>query len=196
MSDTVSTPPVTGLAHRPKRADARRNYEKLLAAARETFAELGTDAALEEVARRAGVGIGTLYRHFPTRQALLEAVYIDEVEAMSRAAAGLEDLEPWEALTRWLHDFVRFAATKRALADEMLATIDHDAEVFVACKRAIHEAGELLLARAQEAGAVRPDATFADVGRMVAGIAAIRGPEPGQIERILDMALDGLRYRP
>jgi AcrR family transcriptional regulator len=193
MTDGTATQ-TTGLAQRPKRADARRNYEKLLAAAGEAFAENGTAASLEDIARRADVGIGTLYRHFATRQDLLEAVYIDEVEEMSRAAADLTDLEPWDALVTWLHQFVRYAATKRALADEMMATIDQDAEVFVACRAAITEAGTMLLRRAQEAGVVRPDTNFTDVGRMVAGIAGIRTADSGQIERILDVALDGLRY--
>jgi AcrR family transcriptional regulator len=191
----ATTTQATGLAQRPKRADARRNYDKLLAAAGEAFAENGTAASLEDIARRADVGIGTLYRHFATRQDLLEAVYIDEVEEMSRAAADLADLEPWDALVTWLHQFVRYAATKRALADEMMATIDQDAEVFVACRTAITEAGNMLLRRAQEAGVVRPDTNFTDVGRMVAGIAGIRTADSGQIERILDVALDGLRYR-
>jgi AcrR family transcriptional regulator len=194
MTDATTTQ-ATGLAQRPKRADARRNYEKLLAAAGEAFTENGTAASLEDIARRADVGIGTLYRHFATRQDLLEAVYIDEVEEMSRAAADLTDLEPWDALVTWLHQFVRYAATKRALADEMMATIDQDAEVFVACRAAITEAGSMLLRRAQEAGVVRPDTNFTDVGRMVAGIAGIRTADSGQIERILDVALDGLRYR-
>src|SRR3954454_23845757 len=106
MSDTSTTQPATGLARRPKRADARRNYEKLLAAAAEAFTERGTDASLEDIARRAGVGIGTLYRPFPTRQALLEAVYIDEVEEISAKAGELGHLEPWEALVTWLRQFV------------------------------------------------------------------------------------------
>jgi AcrR family transcriptional regulator len=194
MSD-VTTTQATGLAQRPKRADARRNYEKLLTAAGDAFAQDGTAASLEDIARRAGVGIGTLYRHFPTRQDLLEAVYIDEVEEMSRRAADLADLEPWEALVTWLRQFVRYAATKRALADEMMATIDQEAQVFVACRTAITAAGDMLLRRAQEAGVVRPDTNFTDVGRMVAGIAGIRTADPGQIERILDVALDGLRHQ-
>jgi AcrR family transcriptional regulator len=194
MSDATSTVPATGLSHRPRRADARRNYEKLLAAAAEAFTQDGTAASLEDIARRAGVGIGTLYRHFPTRQALLEAVYIDEVEEMSRAAADLAELAPWDALVTWLHQFVRYAATKRALADEMMATMDADAQVFTACRGAITSAGDMLLQRAQEAGVVRPDTSFTDVGRMVAGIASIRTADPGQIERILDVALDGLRH--
>jgi AcrR family transcriptional regulator len=197
MSDTTTTSAehdVTGLAQRPKRADARRNYEKLLTAASQAFTDYGTAASLEDIARRADVGIGTLYRHFPTRQALLEAVYVDEVEEMSAKADDLGDLEPWDALATWLHQFVRFAATKRALADEMLNTIDAEAPVFVSCRTAITEAGDMLLQRAQEAGEARKDTNFTDVGRMVAGIASIRTADPGQIDRILDVALDGLRY--
>jgi AcrR family transcriptional regulator len=196
MSDTTAPqqPQVTGLSERPKRADARRNYEKLLTAAADAFAENGTATSLEDIARRADVGIGTLYRHFPTRQALLEAVYIDEVEEISRKANDLVDLEPWEALVTWLRQFVRYAATKRALADEMMNTMDAEAPVFVSCRTAITAAGDLLLERAQKAGVVRPDTNFIDVGRMVAGIASIRTADPGQIDRILDVALDGLRY--
>jgi AcrR family transcriptional regulator len=196
MSDIAAPqhPQVTGLSQRPKRADARRNYEKLLTAAADAFTENGTAASLEDIARRADVGIGTLYRHFPTRQALLEAVYIDEVEEMSAKANDLGDLEPWDALVTWLRQFVRYAATKRALADEMLNTIDAEAPVFVSCRTAITAAGDMLLQRAQEAGTVRKDTNFTDVGRMVAGIASIRTLDPGQIDRILDVALDGLRY--
>src|ERR1700752_234706 len=95
-------PTTDKLIARPKRADARRNYEKVLAAAREAFAEGGESTALEEIARRAGVGIGTLYRHFPSRQALLEALYVGEVEEVSRSAAELAEAEPWEALSIWL----------------------------------------------------------------------------------------------
>jgi AcrR family transcriptional regulator len=198
MSDSTITPDdqVTGFAQRPKRADARRNYEKLLRAAGDAFENDGTAASLEDIARRAEVGIGTLYRHFPTRQALLEAVYIDEVEEMSAKATQLGDLDPWEALVSWLRQFVRYAATKRALADEMLNTIDAEAPVFVACRSAITSAGDMLLQRAQEAGEARKDTNFTDVGRMVSGIASIRTADPGQIDRILDMALDGLRARP
>ena len=196
MSDTTAPqqPQVTGLSERPKRADARRNYEKLLTAAADAFAENGTATSLEDIARRADVGIGTLYRHFPTRQALLEAVYIDEVEEISRKANDLVDLEPWDALVTWLRQFVRYAATKRALADEMMNTIDAEAPVFVSCRTAITAAGDMLLQRAQQAGVVRPDTNFTDVGRMVAGIASIRTADAGQIDRILDVALDGLRY--
>ena len=195
MTDSITTVHAESLARRPKRADARRNYDRLLAAAADAFTEHGSDASLEDIARRAGVGIGTLYRHFPTRQALLEAVYIGEVEEMSRSAEDLSHLDPWGALTTWLRRYVRFANTKRALASEMLATMEHDAQVFASCRGAIMTAGEMLLGRAQDAGVVRRDTSFIDVGRMVAGIAAIPTADPEQIDRILDVALDGLRYR-
>ena len=165
---------VTALSQRPQRADARRNYEKLVSAAREAFADDGTSASLEDIARRAQVGIGTLYRHFPTRQHLLEAVYLDEVEAICRSAADLADLEPWDALVAWLRQFVGFAATKRAIAQEMLATIGSDAEVFRTCRGAIATAGDSLLGRAQAAGAARADANFTDIGRLLGGISSIQ----------------------
>jgi AcrR family transcriptional regulator len=180
---------------RPKRADARRNYDKLVAAARAVFAEDGTSAPLEDVAERAGVGIGTLYRHFPTRQALLEAVYVDEVEAMARAADDLSELPPWEALSQWLHQYVGFAATKRALNEALLEAAP-DSDVLLACRTAIAGAGTALVERAQHAGVIRTDTTFMDVGRMVAGIAMVPTADPGQKERMLELALDGLRYRP
>ncbi len=187
---------VATLAPRPKRADARRNYEKLLAAAREEFAEEGTGATLEDVARRAEVGIGTLYRHFPSRQDLLEAVYLDEVRTICDSAEKYVDQPPLEALTGWLHDFVGFAATKRALAEELFAYVDRDSPVFTSCATAIYGAGEGLLQRAQKAGAVRADADISDVTKMVGGIAAIRTADAEQIDRILGLALDGLRVAP
>lgn len=184
---------VATLDQRPKRADARRNYNKLVAAARAEFAEEGTGATLEDVARRAGVGIGTLYRHFPTRQDLLEAVYLDEVRAICDSAERYLGEPPLEALTGWLHEFVGFAATKRALAEELFAYVDRDSPVFNSCANAIYGAGEDLLKRAQEAGAVRADVDISDVTKMTAGIAGIRNSDPEQIDRILGLALDGLR---
>jgi AcrR family transcriptional regulator len=181
---------------RPLRADARENYDKLIAAAREVFAQNGAEASLEEIARRAHVGIATLYRRFPTRQDLLEAVYLEEVEAISSSAVDFAGLPPWDALSGWLRRYVGFAATKRALAEELLAYIDRDSEMFKTCGTVITAAGEPLLERAQQAGVVRADTSFGDVVRMVSGIAALRATEPEQIERILDVALDGLRYQP
>ena len=171
---------VTALSQRPQRADARRNYEKLVSAAREAFAEDGTSASLEDIARRAQVGIGTLYRHFPTRQHLLEAVYLDEVEAICRSADGLADLEPWDALVAWLRQFVGFAATKRALAQEMLATIGSRRGGLPHLPRRDLDAGDALLERAQAAGDARADANFIDIGRLLGGIASIRAPTPSR----------------
>jgi AcrR family transcriptional regulator len=184
------------LITRPKRADARRNYEKVLAAAREAFAEGGESTALEEIARRAGVGIGTLYRHFPNRQALLEALYVDEVEELCRSAAELEGTDPWEALEGWFERFIGYMATKRALAAELLNYLDQDAPLFQVCRGSLFAAGEPLLKRAQEAGVVRPDVNIGEVIQMVVGIGKIPASDPGQTERILRVALDGLRYRP
>src|SRR5256886_17069951 len=107
---TMTQPSIETLAARPMRADARRNYEKVLAAAREAFAEGGESTALEEIARRAGVGIGTLYRHFPNRQALLEALYVDEVEEVCRSATELESADPWEELNGWFGRVIAYLA--------------------------------------------------------------------------------------
>jgi AcrR family transcriptional regulator len=180
---------------RPLRADAKRNREQLVAAARSAFTERGSEASLEDIARRACVGIGTLYRHFPSRQALVEAVYVDEVETLCRSAAENPDLPPWDALVAWFDRFVDYVATKRALIDEMVATIGQDAQVFRTCHEAIFAAGEPLLARAKEAAAVRPEVEFMDVIRMVSGITMIKNAGPEEIRRVLRMALDGLRYR-
>ena len=190
-SDTSAD--LTAFAARPKRADARRNYDKLVTAAREAFAEEGSDATLEEISKRAGVGIGTLYRHFPRREDLLEATYLGSVEELSAAAAKYGDLPPWEALTGWLGEFVSFAATKRALAEEMFAYLDRDAPVFKGCRSAIYGAGEPLLQRAQAAGEVRDDVDISDVTKMISGIAGLPRTEPEQIERLVAIALDGLR---
>jgi AcrR family transcriptional regulator len=192
MSATEPTAPT--LLARPKRADARRNYDKVLAAAREAFAEGGESTALEEIARRAGVGIGTLYRHFPSRQALVEALYIDEVEAVCRSAAELDGTDPWEALNGWLERFVAYIATKRALATELLNYLDQDAPLFKSSRASLYAAGEPLLKGAQDAGVVRPDVSIADVIQMVVSIAKLPTGDPGQVAHILGIALDGLRY--
>ncbi|MEA2459215.1 MAG: hypothetical protein QOC95_2187 [Thermoleophilaceae bacterium] len=194
-TNTEETPAQTLLA-RPKRADARRNYDKVLAAAREAFAEGGESTALEEIARRAGVGIGTLYRHVPNRQALVEALYLDEVEEVCRSAAELDGGDPWEALNGWFERFIAYLATKRALAHELLNYLDQDASLFQACRASLFAAGEPLLERAQEAGVVRRDVTIAEVIQMVIGIGKIPASDPSQTEHIVRIALDGLRYRP
>jgi AcrR family transcriptional regulator len=180
----------------PKRADARRNHERVLTAAREAFAEGGESTALEEIARRAGVGIGTLYRHFPTRQALLEALYVNEIKEASNSAAQLQDADPWKALSAWFEQLTGYFATKRALAHELLNYLDEDAQLFRECRAALFAAGEPLLKRAQDAGVVRQDVEFSDVMHMVGGITKMPASDPGQVEHVLHVALDGLRYRP
>ncbi len=192
---TTSDPDIQPLRERPKRADARRNYDKVVAAAREAFAETGASTSLEEIARRAEVGIGTLYRHFPTRQALLEAVYVDEVEDLCRSAADLEAESPWEAFSAFCHRFVGYMATKQALAQELMDYVDRGAPLFQSCRAALFSAGGPIVERAQQAGVVRPDTDLAEIIQMVGGIAKIQASEPGQIDHILDIALDGLRYR-
>src|SRR5215472_6396364 len=119
----------------PMRADARRNRERLLAAALAAFAERAADdTSLEEIARRASVGIGTLYRHFPTRQALLEAVYTDQVESLSaRAAELLHSESPGDALAEWLRAMMKFSSTKRNMTTALLATLGTDSELLSSC---------------------------------------------------------------
>jgi AcrR family transcriptional regulator len=179
----------------PKRADARRNRERLLAAAREVFAECGEATALEEIARRAGVGIGTLYRHFPNRQALLEALYINEVEEVCRSAEELDDRDPGEAFDQWFERLISYLATKRALANELMNYLDADASLFKECRAELFSAGEPLLKRAQDAGAVRTDVEFPELMQMVGGISKIQ-TDRKQVDHILRIALDGLRYQP
>ncbi len=186
---------------RPLRADAQRNYDRLLAAATAAFTERGADdVSLEEIARRAGVGIGTLYRHFPTRQALLEAVYRDQVEAVRASAEGLLGSDaPGEALAAWLRVLVTFSSTKRSLTSALLETLGKDSELLSSCSAIICDAAEALLRRAIEAGAVRPDADARDLIRLVhaVNIASQSAPaDPGQRDRLLGLILDGLRPLP
>ena len=186
---------------RPMRADAQRNYTRLLNAASAAFLEHGADdVSLEEIARRAGVGIGTLYRHFPTRQALLEAVYRDQVELLdARAQELLRAESPGDALADWLRALMKFSSTKRNMTTALLATLGTDSELLSSCAKEIKGAAESLIARAQQAGVVRPDTDAGDVIRLVhaVNIATQRGPaDPGQADRMLALILDGLRPQP
>ncbi|MFF5012896.1 TetR/AcrR family transcriptional regulator [Streptomyces sp. NPDC001165] len=174
---------------RPHRKDAARNYDALLAAAREAFAEHGAEASLEDIARRAGVGIGTLYRNFPTRRDLFETVYADEVNALCRAAVELAVREPWEALTAWLDRFAGYMVTKRAVRE----ALDDESDIFMACRESMYAAGGPLLERAQKAGVARADMDFGDLLRMVAGITATAFENKAQRDRVLAIALDGVR---
>lgn len=179
---------------RPTRADAARNYDLLVAAAREAFAEHGTDTSLEEIARRAGVGIGTLYRRFPNRTALLEAVYVDEIRSVCERAYGFyEQLPPFEALAEWLRSFVGYSVSKKSLAGELTVALGKDSEFFTACKVNVREAGELLLEAAKAEGSVRQELELMDILRLVGGITMGREMEPDQAYRLLDIVLAGLK---
>jgi AcrR family transcriptional regulator len=186
-----------GVPGPPKRADARRNYDRLLAAATAAFAEHGADdVSLEEIARRAGVGIGTLYRHFPARQALLEAVYQDQVDGLDALAAKLLTAEsPGAALGEWLRAFVAFGRTKRSLSSALVSTLGRDAEFLSACSRILRNRTEELLRRAQEAGEARQEVQAGDIMRLTHGLimATDAGQtDPGQTDRLIALVISGL----
>ena len=197
LSPPMTTPSQTidTLLKRPTRADALRNYEALIGAARAAFAEHGGAASLEAIARDAGVGIGTLYRNFPTRQALLEAVYAEEVEAIAQRAVEVADLEPWDALQTWLGHYAGYATTKRAIAEELTAALGNDAHVLSVCRGLLVAAGEPLVARAQASGELRSDVTFIEIARLVGALATARGSDATEREKLIGVALDGLRAR-
>jgi AcrR family transcriptional regulator len=196
MSKTTTTPTCEIPAPR-LRADARRNRDRLIAVAREAFAEHGADASLDDIARRAGVGPGTLYRHFPTRMALLEAVYRDTVEALCAEADDLlTSPSPGGALAKWLRSFLAYAVTKRGLAKALMAASDERPSFFAACHDMIGDAGTALLARAQAAGAVRPDVQLWDLLKLISGIAMTCEQAPDlevTADRLLALVMDGVR---
>ena len=183
------------LPRRPKRADARRNYDKVVAAAREAFAERGDATSLEEIARRAGVGIGTLYRNFPNRQALLEAVYVDEVESLCRSAAEFEDSPPWDAFSAWMHRLVGYLATKQALAHELLEYLDRDAPLFKTCRESLLSAGEPCSNAPSEPTRFAPTQTSGTSSRWSVGSPRSLAPSRTRSSTSSTIALDGLRYR-
>ncbi|HYJ69317.1 MAG TPA: helix-turn-helix domain-containing protein [Nocardioidaceae bacterium] len=178
------------------RADARRNYDRLVVAARETFQARGGDATLEQVAKAAGVGIGTLYRHFPSRLALVEAVYLEDVEALEAAATESTSLPPWEALSGWLEGFVEYAMVKHALFAELAEAYGKDSTFVSHCRELISRASALVLSRAQEAGVARDDIEPPDMLRLVHGVALTPNPDPDQVKRMLRVVIDGLRADP
>jgi AcrR family transcriptional regulator len=188
--DTVQTSTV-----RPLRADARQNYERLVGAAAEAIAALGPNVSLEEVAKRAGVGIGTLYRHFPNRQALLEAVYRDQVDVnCARGRELLDTTSPGEALTLWLHSLLIYNLGTRGLKEALMA--GEIAPQISDCKAKMHDVGGELLARAQEVGAVRRDLEITDLLRLVHSIALM--VEPGaegaaRAGRVFEVMAAGLK---
>jgi len=183
---------------KPLRKDARRNREKLLAAAVELFAERGTEGSLEEVAKRADVGIGTLYRHFPTRDALVEAAYRNEV-AQLRAAADelLAELPPDAALEAWMRRFVDYGSAKRGMRDALQSIAGGGASLFADTRGQVTEAVAVLLRAGAEAGTLRADVEPEDVLRAMGAIWLVAEGEDFAEDamRILRLVLDGLRYR-
>ncbi len=176
----------------PKRADAERNREKILTAARAAFAEPGATISMAEIARRAGVGMATLYRNFPGRQELLEALYVDEVDAVCEAASA-EAESPGAALVAWLHRFYAFFNSKHHLSAELLRSAEAGGAFFSSNRDRVLAAGAPLLVAAQRSGEIREDLTLEQVLELVVAIARIRG-DADYVEPILDAALDGLRH--
>jgi AcrR family transcriptional regulator len=176
-----------------KRADARRNREKLLTAAGELFATVGPDVSLDAVAKRAGVGIGTLYRHFPTRDALVEAAYRAEVEHLCEAAAALlADHPPDVALERWMERFVGYAETKKGMRGALTQIVAGGSEVYAETRVQILSALGELLDAGVAAGVLRADVTADDVWRAMGPVWST--DDPGQIATLLRLLMDGLRH--
>jgi len=176
------------------RADARRNYALLLDAARKEFADHGAGASMEAVARRAGVGVGTLYRHFPTRLDLVEAVYRDDVDVLVGTAERSQvELGPWDALESWLRAYVEYGHAKRTLLSELHEAFEHNPDLKPASRERVVQACGQVLARAQAAGVVRRDIDGADLMQLVSPMCVSPTLVPGQGERLLAMILDGLR---
>ena len=175
------------------RADARQNRARLLAAATEAFAERGADAPLEDIARRAGVGIGTLYRHFPTRLDLQAAVFRSQVEAVcGKADALLAGPTPEQAFSGWMQALAAYLASKRGLSKALIDGLGMDSELMKSCSVTIRDATDRLLTHAQQAGVVRQDVNAMDVMRMVHGVVVSAEKAPDQVGRLLGFMLDGL----
>ena len=178
------------------RADARRNRDRLVAVAQEVFAEQGAGASLDDIAKRAGVGPGTLYRHFPTREALQEAAYRDAVvELAQRGRALAEEMPPGQALEGWIALLVAHIRERSALAGALVESMGKEGEVFVECHRLMHETGALLVDAARAAGAVREDVQERDLLWMAHGVAQSAAGEGGdeRVARLQDVLLRGLR---
>ncbi|HJV41466.1 helix-turn-helix domain-containing protein [Caulobacter sp.] len=181
---------------RKPRADSLRNRELLLTAAKAAFNEAGADAPLEDVARRAGVGIGTLYRHFPTREALVAAVYAREIEQLAASADNLLSERPaGEALGAWLDLLIDYMATKRVVAPALRADPGEGSRVYASSGPTVLATLQRLTDAAHEAGAIRPDIGFEDILRMMSGLSV--GYEQPDWEagarRLLSVMMAGLR---
>ncbi|MET8652373.1 TetR/AcrR family transcriptional regulator [Nocardia aurea] len=169
---------------RPARSDARRNREHLLEVAREVLAEDGTQASLREIARRAGVGLGTLYRHFPNREALLDALLRQRFEELTTLAETLARThEPRAALVEWLRTFLAGSTTYRGLVTAMIATIDDESSALHASCAAMRAATSELLTRAQRSGEIRGDVDHLDVIALVSAVGWIVEQSPRLVDR-------------
>lgn len=179
------------------RADARRNRDRLIAAAMALFAEQGTDVSLEAVAKRAGVGIGTLYRHFPSRDALVEAAYRSEVEHLCGAAEELLRAHPPDrALALWMDRFVAYAAAKRGMAGALQSVVASNSDLYGDSRRKMLAAVTTLLEAGVAAGSIRSDVDAGDVLRAMGAIWVIRDEEEwaDQAKKVLRLVMDGLRH--
>jgi AcrR family transcriptional regulator len=195
MAENTETSPRLSTS-RPVRADARRNHGRLLAAAREAFAEHGPDASLDGIAQRAGLGSGTLYRHFPTREDLMRAVYRVEIDALCARGRELASApSPADALATWLR-LLADAADRRGLATALYERMGSHAPspFLIATKQAMAEAAAPLVRRAQEAGAVRPDVTAPELLKLVHALAWV-SEGPADTKRLLALLLEGLTPR-
>ncbi|GAA3515925.1 AcrR family transcriptional regulator [Streptosporangium album] len=180
------------------RADARRNYDRILVAAGAAIAQHGAEASLEEIARHAGVGSATLHRHFPSRQALLEAVFRDRVETLCAKASELAaDLDPGPALFTWLRAVGTHAASNRGLAASLMhGAYDGDPTLGATCHTMIVKAGGELLEHARQAHTIRPDVAIIDLLKLVSAISLATEQELGgaaEADRLLALAIDGVR---
>jgi AcrR family transcriptional regulator len=188
---------VPATSPRPLRADAQRNRDRLLEVAVRAFSQEGPDVTLDAIAKDAGVGIGTLYRHFPTREALVEAAYRNELARLCDAVADLlETMPPDEATRVWMDHFVDYMTTKRGMADALRALIASGGNPYAHSRDQLTTAITTLLAAAAAAGTVRPDIEPGDVLMSLSGVSLAAG-EPAQRDqarRLLDLLMDGLRY--
>ena len=179
---------------KPRRADAQRNYDLLVDAARKVFADQGGGASMEAIARQAGVGVGTLYRHFPKRIDVVEAVYRNDVdELVANADRGASSLEPWDALVAWLQAFISYARSKRTFLNELHEAFDKNPELRVASRERINVALDSVLSRALGAGFARTDIDGSDLMQLVTSMCTSATLSEGQGERLLAVILDGLR---
>jgi AcrR family transcriptional regulator len=183
---------------RALRADARRNRERLLGVAVRAFSQDGPDVTLDAIAKEAGVGIGTLYRHFPTREALIEAAYRNELARLCDAVPGLLQVMPPDQATRaWMDRYIDYMATKRGMADALRAVIASGGTPYAQSRDRLTGAITALLDAGAAAGTLRRDVQPIDVFASLTGVALTTG-EPAKREqagRLLDLLMDGLRYR-